>query len=52
MDINIEESFEFLIRNVHRIQTDLVQQNKKPLNTLRLTIEKEIELERKREQEK
>mmetsp|Transcript_18540 Transcript_18540/g.20684 ORF Transcript_18540/g.20684 Transcript_18540/m.20684 type:complete len:89 (+) Transcript_18540:329-595(+) len=52
LDIGVNESFDFLINMVHQTQMELVQQNKKPLNTLRLTIEKEIEISRKKEQDK
>ena len=52
LDINIESSFEFLINNVHKLQMELVRQEKKPLRTLKLSLEKELEIERKQEQEK
>ena len=52
LDINIQESFDLMIDLVHKVQLDLVQQQKKTLKSLRLTYEQEIEIERKREADK
>ena len=52
LDINIQESFDFLINLVHKTQMELVKQNKRSMRTIKLSIEQEIEIERKREKDK
>ena len=41
LDINVAETFEFLINLVHQTQLSLVQQDKKTLKSLKLTYEQE-----------